>query len=55
MTMRAPSSELPIVFDGVTVTAGAVTILDDIALTLAHADAIRAFEAKHLREQPWLA
>jgi len=33
--MRAPSSELPIVFDGVTVTAGAVTILDDIALTLA--------------------
>jgi 3-isopropylmalate/(R)-2-methylmalate dehydratase small subunit len=29
--------------------------LDDIALTLAHADAIRAFEAKHLREQPWLA
>jgi tungstate transport system ATP-binding protein len=35
MTMRAPSSELPIVFDGVTVTAGAVTILDDMALTLA--------------------
>ena len=33
--MRAPSSELPIEFDGVTVTAGAVTILDDIALTLA--------------------
>ena len=33
--MRAPSSELPIVFDGVTVTAGPVTILDDIALTLA--------------------
>ena len=33
--MRAPSSELPIVFDGVTVTAGAVTILDRIALTLA--------------------
>jgi 3-isopropylmalate/(R)-2-methylmalate dehydratase small subunit len=29
--------------------------LDDIALTLAHADDIRAFEAKHLREQPWLA
>ena len=35
MTMRAPSSELPIVFDGVTVTAGPVTILDRIALTLA--------------------
>ncbi|UPK03489.1 ATP-binding cassette domain-containing protein [Bradyrhizobium sp. 170] len=33
--MRAPSSELPIVFDGVMVTAGGVTILDDIALTLA--------------------
>ena len=33
MTMRAPSSELPIEFDGVTVTAGAVTILDNIALT----------------------
>ena len=28
--------------------------LDDIALTLAHADAIRAFEAKHQVEQPWL-
>ena len=35
MTMRAPSSELPVVFDGVTVTAGPVTILDRIALTLA--------------------
>ena len=33
MTMRAPSSELPIVFDGVTVTAGGVTILDNIALS----------------------
>ena len=32
--MRAPCDELPIVFDGVTVTAGAVTILDDLALTL---------------------
>jgi len=28
--------------------------LDDIALTLAHADAIRAFEAKRQVEQPWL-
>jgi tungstate transport system ATP-binding protein len=37
MTMRAPSSELPIVFDGVTVTAGGVTILDNIALTLRRA------------------
>jgi tungstate transport system ATP-binding protein len=35
MTMRAPSSELPIEFDGVTVTAGSVTILDCLALTLA--------------------
>jgi tungstate transport system ATP-binding protein len=35
MTMRAPSNELPIEFAGVTVTAGPVTILDDIALTLA--------------------
>jgi 3-isopropylmalate/(R)-2-methylmalate dehydratase small subunit len=28
--------------------------LDDIGLTLQHADAIRAFEAKRLSEQPWL-
>jgi 3-isopropylmalate/(R)-2-methylmalate dehydratase small subunit len=27
---------------------------DDIDLTLKHADEIRAFEARHLREQPWL-
>ena len=27
---------------------------DDIGLTLQHADAIRAFEAKRLAEQPWL-
>ncbi|WP_028348142.1 ATP-binding cassette domain-containing protein [Bradyrhizobium murdochi] len=33
--MRAPSSELPIEFDRVTVTAGGITILDDVALTLA--------------------
>jgi 3-isopropylmalate/(R)-2-methylmalate dehydratase small subunit len=29
--------------------------LDDIGLTLQHADAIREFEAKRLGEQPWLA
>jgi 3-isopropylmalate/(R)-2-methylmalate dehydratase small subunit len=29
--------------------------LDDIGLTLQHADAIGAFEAKRLAEQPWLA
>jgi 3-isopropylmalate/(R)-2-methylmalate dehydratase small subunit len=28
--------------------------LDEIALTLEHSDEIRAFEAKHLAEQPWL-
>ena len=28
--------------------------LDDIGLTLKHADAIRAFEAKRLADQPWL-
>jgi 3-isopropylmalate/(R)-2-methylmalate dehydratase small subunit len=28
--------------------------LDDIGLTLAHADEIRAFEAKHRQAQPWL-
>ena len=28
--------------------------LDDIGLTLQHADAIRAFEARRLVEQPWL-
>jgi 3-isopropylmalate/(R)-2-methylmalate dehydratase small subunit len=27
---------------------------DDIGLTLKHADEIRAFEVRHLREQPWL-
>ena len=29
--------------------------LDDIGLTLQHADEIREFEAKHLADQPWLA
>ena len=29
--------------------------LDDIGLTLEHADEIRTFEAKRLAEQPWLA
>jgi 3-isopropylmalate/(R)-2-methylmalate dehydratase small subunit len=29
--------------------------LDDIGLTLQHADAIREFEARRLGEQPWLA
>jgi 3-isopropylmalate/(R)-2-methylmalate dehydratase small subunit len=29
--------------------------LDEIALTLTHADEIRVFEAKHLAEKPWLA
>jgi 3-isopropylmalate/(R)-2-methylmalate dehydratase small subunit len=29
--------------------------LDDIGLTLQHAEAIRQFEAKRLAEQPWLA
>src|SRR2546426_4396595 len=28
--------------------------LDDIGLTLQHADEIRSFEAQHLAEQPWL-
>ena len=32
--MRAPSSELPIEFDGVTAAAGGVTILDNVSLTL---------------------
>jgi len=32
--MRAPESDLPIVFDGVTVRAGAVTILDGLSLRL---------------------
>jgi len=50
MTMRAPSSELPIVFDGVTVTAGSVMILDDIALTLApgeHTLCLQAADGAH--------
>ena len=29
--------------------------LDDIGLTLQHADAIREFEARRLAEEPWLA
>jgi len=29
--------------------------LDDIGLTLEHAETIRAFETKHLAEHPWLA
>ena len=29
--------------------------LDDIGLTLRHADEIRAFEERHLAAQPWLA
>ena len=29
--------------------------LDEIGLTLQHADEIRTFEAKHLADQPWLA
>jgi 3-isopropylmalate/(R)-2-methylmalate dehydratase small subunit len=29
--------------------------LDEIALTLTHADEIRDFEARHLAEKPWLA
>jgi len=29
--------------------------LDDIGLTLQHADDIRAYEARHLASQPWLA
>lgn len=33
--MRAPSSELPIEFDKVTVAAGGITIVDQISLTLA--------------------
>ena len=33
--MRAPASDLPVMFSSVTVVAGAVTILDDISLTFA--------------------
>jgi tungstate transport system ATP-binding protein len=33
MIMRAPSSDLPIVFDNVSIAAGAVTILDRVALS----------------------
>ena len=35
MTMRAPSQDLPVLFDGITVRAGDVTILDEVVLTLA--------------------
>ena len=41
MTMRAPSEELPIIFDGVSVTAGDVTILDNLALTLTPVGTVR--------------
>jgi tungstate transport system ATP-binding protein len=33
MIMRAPASDLPLMFEGVTIRAGAVTILDGISLT----------------------
>ncbi|OYX79866.1 MAG: ABC transporter ATP-binding protein [Bradyrhizobium sp. 35-63-5] len=35
MIMRAPSSDLPIHFDKAAIVAGAVTILDDLTLTIA--------------------
>jgi tungstate transport system ATP-binding protein len=35
MIMRAPTADLPISFESVTVSAGAVTILDHVTLTLA--------------------
>jgi tungstate transport system ATP-binding protein len=35
MTMRSPASDLPIVFENLSVVAGAVTILDRVALTVA--------------------
>jgi tungstate transport system ATP-binding protein len=34
MTMRAPTSDLPIVLDNLSVSAGAVTILDRVSLTI---------------------
>ena len=34
MTMRGSTSELPVIFSGVAIVAGDVTILDDISLTL---------------------
>jgi tungstate transport system ATP-binding protein len=34
MTMRAPATDLPIMFAGVAIVAGAVTIVDDVTLTL---------------------
>jgi len=34
MIMRAPASDLPLLFEGVAVVAGAVTILDDLSLTI---------------------
>ena len=35
MTMRPPARDLPLMFVDVSITAGAVTILDHITLTLA--------------------
>jgi tungstate transport system ATP-binding protein len=35
MTMRAPASDLPVMFSDMTIVAGEVTILDNISLTLA--------------------
>ena len=34
MTMRAPTSDLPIVLEDLSVKAGAVTILDRVSLTI---------------------
>ena len=53
-TITAPSAEV-ISFD---IDAGRksrlVQGLDDIGLTLGHADAIRAYEERHRQAQPWL-
>ena len=44
MSMRAPANDLPVTLVEVGILAGEMTILDDISLTLRHADEITGFE-----------
>ena len=55
-TVAAPDGSLVLPFDVDPFRKHClVNGLDDIGLTLQHADEIRAFEARRLGEQPWLA
>ena len=46
MSMRAPVSDLPLVFANARIVAGAITILDGITLTIADGSADRPDRAE---------